>query len=95
MSDKDNKDKNKHTDDDTTETFSVIDFVDYKRRKETESLEEEFHEEEFDLNMYLSQLREEEKIRQQNLRVKRIKDLAILFYCWALTITLVFMLVNC
>ena len=86
--------KDEDTDDDPTETFSVVDLADYRRRKLSEEYEDMYYENEFNIEAYIQELREEELQRQRRLRANRVKDLIMLFYCLALTGILMAMLLN-
>lgn len=88
MSDDDKKDT------DETETFDVIDFIDYKKRRMQKENDDEWHQEQFDLGLYLAQLAEEEREYKRMRRARQIKDLFMLFYCLALTIILMYILLN-
>jgi hypothetical protein len=75
-------------DTDETESFDVIDFVDYRKRKMQEENADEFNQDQFDLGLYLVQLAKEEREYKRKQKIRRIKDLTMLFYCFMLTVIL-------
>ncbi len=83
-------------DDDTdeTDTFDVIDLTDYRMKKLREEDSDEWHQEQFDLGLYMAKLAEEEREYQRKQKARQMKDLIMLFYCLSLTLLLMYMLLN-